>query len=254
MRKNLLFALVTAMALGSTACAAGDVTESNALSGTILEETAQEETAAEETTETLENTQGQEQPDEQAQQHEQAHHNREDFLPMFSYNMVLADLGYDPLEAAAYDYLAFEYNRVSDVDHVLIPYAKIVDIDEDNPEDILLYGDYYLWEFEKQDDTLVAVSGGHCPGIIHLERFGEGENASYSPVGTMDEAFTDEDAKDLFGEYYDRYVEIASDDETRDKEYALVIADYVKANKLKVTKYQFGGEDAVKLPESRLGQ
>ena len=248
MRKNLLFALVTAMALGSTACGAGDVTKSNALSGTILEETAQEETAAEETTETLENTQGQEQPDEQAQQHEQAHHNRGDFLPMFSYNMVLADLGYDPLEAAAYDYLAFEYNRVSDVDHVLIPYAKIVDIDEDNPEDILLYGDYYLWEFEKQDDTLVAVSGGHCPGIIHLERFGEGEAASYSPVGTMDEAFTDDDAKDLFGEYYDKYVETASDDVTREEEYALVIANYVKVNNLKVTKYQFGGEDAVKLP------
>ena len=113
------------------------------------------------------------------------------FLPMFSYNQVLADIGFDPLQAAAYDYLSFDYMKDYDVSNAVIPYVQIVDIDETNGDDVLLYGDYYVWEFAREDDTLVAVSGGHCPGIIHLERFGDaGEGASYSPKGTMDEAVT----------------------------------------------------------------
>ncbi len=176
----------------------------------------------------------------------------ENFLPMFYYNDVLADISFQPLEAAAYDYLAFDHVENHDTSNVLIPYVQIVDLDETNPDDELLYGDYWVWEFEKQGDTLVAVSGGHCPGIIHLERFGDGESASYSAIGKMDEAFTDDDAKKLFGDYYDHYVKLSSDDELRESSYAQIIADYVAKNDLDITKYQIGGEEAKELPETRV--
>ena len=175
-----------------------------------------------------------------------------DILPMFSYNQVLADSGFKPLEAAAYDHLAFDQIKEYDFSHVLIPYVRIVDVDESDPEDVLLYGDYWLWEFERQGDTLVAVSGGHCPGIIHLERFGEGEGAAYSPKGTMDEALTDADTKSLFGEYYEHYVTISSDDQTRNAEVAQIISDYVAVNGLDITKYQIGGEEPSSLPAPRV--
>ena len=178
-------------------------------------------------------------------------HSNPNFLPMFSYNQVLADIGFDPLEAAAYDYLSFDYTNDYDSSNVMIPYVKIVDIDETDPKDVLLYGDYYIWEFKKEDDTLVAVSGGHCPGIIHLESSGD-IGASYSPTGKMDEAFTDDDAKTLFGKYYDSYQLISSDDELREPQIAQVISDYVSANSLDVTKYKIGGEAAKELPKSRI--
>ena len=174
------------------------------------------------------------------------------FLPMFSYNQVLADIGFDPLQAAAYDYLSFDYMKDYDVSNAVIPYVQIVDIDETNGDDVLLYGDYYVWEFAREDDTLVVASGGHCPGIIHLERFGDaGEGASYSPKGTMDEAFTDEDAKTVFGDYYDHYLTLSSDDQLVESGMSQVIADYVAANELDITKYNMGAE-AKELPTTRV--
>ncbi len=175
----------------------------------------------------------------------------EDFLPMFYYNDVLADVSFQPLEAAAYDYLAFDYKPDRDPSNVLIPYVQIVDLDETDPQDVLLYGDYWIWEFAKEGDTLVEVSGSHCPGIIHLERIGDGDTASYSATGKMDEAFTDDDAKKIFGEYYDHYVSLSSDDELRESSYAQIISDYVAKNDLDITKYQTGGEEK-ELPETRV--
>ena len=176
-----------------------------------------------------------------------------DILPMFSYNQVLADISYDALEAAAYDYLSFDYMKDYDPSNVIIPYVQIVDVDETNSDDVLLYGDYYVWEYAGEEDTLVAVSGGHCPGIIHLERFGDvGEGASYSPKGTIDEAFTDDDAKTIFGKYYEYYLTLSSDDQMIDSGLSQIISDYVAANNLDITKYQIAGGDVKELPETRV--
>ena len=176
----------------------------------------------------------------------------DDFLPIFSYNQVLADNGFRPLEAAAYDYLSFDHITAYDYSHVLIPYVKIVDVEETDAENVLLYGDYYLWEFKKDGDTLTAVSGGHCPGIIHLERFGEGDFASYSPKGSMDEAFTERDARDLFGKYYDDYLKISKDEKLFNSEYPEIIADYVRVFELDITKYQLTGDEPKEIPPSRM--
>ncbi len=175
----------------------------------------------------------------------------DDFLPIFSYNQVLADFGFRPLDAAAYDYLSFDHITAYDFSHALIPYVKIVDVDETDAEDVLLYGDYYLWEFKKEGDTLTAVSGGHCPGIIHLERFGEGDAATYSPKGSMDEAFTEWDARNIFGKYYDDYLKISSDEELFNSEYPQIIADYVNAFELDITRYQLTDDEPKELPPSR---
>lgn len=173
-----------------------------------------------------------------------------DMLPYFQYNQIYGDNSFDSVAAAAYDFLAFEKEKDYDPNHVMLPYVEVVDMDESNPQDVLVYGDYYLWEYEKQDDTLVAVSGGHCPGIIHMERFGEGETAIYSAL-SMDEAFTDDDAVTLFGERLEQYQAVASHPEVLEPKMAQVIADYVSANGLAVTKYQMSGEDAKELPLSK---
>ncbi len=187
----------------------------------------------------------------EAETKEDTQQTNEDSLPMFSYNQVMASIGIQPLEAAAYDYLASDYMKDYDKNNVLIPFVNIVELDETNSSDALLYGDYYLYEFKKDGDTLVNVSGGHCPGIIHLERTGEGDNASYSPLGKMDEAYTDNDAKTVFGEYYDHYLKLSSDDHMRDSGLAQVISDYVAANELDIKKYQIG-EEVKELPTTHV--
>ena len=172
-----------------------------------------------------------------------------DLLPMYQYQSIYAYDGFDNLWAAAYNYLSFDVEELSDLEHVLIPYVNIVDVDDSDPEDVLVYGDYYLWEFEQIDDTLCAVSSSHIPGIIHMTQIGEGDVADYYG-NSMDQGLTDDEVEELFGEYYEHYLTITSDDDAWRSGMATIIADYVKANSLSITKYQLDGDSALDLPES----
>ena len=175
-------------------------------------------------------------------------HSAQGALPVFRYDEVFAASdSFDPAEAAAYDYLALEKNSDHDPDHVMIPYVAVVAVDDTDPSDVLIYGDYYLWEFALEGDVLEAVSGGHCPGIIHAERSGEGETAVCSAIG-MDEAFTNSDEGRIFGDHYDDYRAAVSEEQARDAAIAQVIADYVRVNGLEVTGFRLGGGEARQLP------
>lgn len=169
-----------------------------------------------------------------------------DLLPYFQYNEIYGDK-HVAADAAAYDYLAFEKKKDSDPSHAVIPYVNVVAVDDTNEKDALIYGDYYIGEYEKDGDTLVEVSGSHCPGVIHAERFGEGETAIYSATG-MDEVLTDDDLKQVFGKNLKKYEKAVADDKKTHEKIAQVIADYVKANNIEVTKYRMTGEKAKKLP------
>ena len=56
-------------------------------------------------------------------------------------------------------------------------------------------------------------------------------------------------AKKIFGDKYDAFMKMHSNDKEREQNRAQGIAQYVKANDLKVTMYQDEGWPAVKLPE-----
>lgn len=63
----------------------------------------------------------------------------------------------------------------------------------------------------------------------------------------MDEAYTDEEAEELFGNNYKKYHEVSSDEKIREAGTAKEIADYVRENSLNVTKYQIVGNDPEEL-------
>ena len=172
-----------------------------------------------------------------------------EILPMFQYDSIYAYSGHVPLWAAAYNYLSFDAIEAVDPEHVLIPYANIVDVDDNDPENVLVYGDYYLWEFEKDDDTFVAVSASHIPGVIHMRQIGDKDDAIYDGL-SMDQCLTDDEVEELFGQYYEHYLTLSSDEEMRDAGIAGNIADYIKANDLSVTKYQLYPGSVEELPES----
>ena len=176
----------------------------------------------------------------------------ENVLPLFSYNTLYSFEGYDSMEAAAYDYLSFDYDMECDGENVIIPYVDILGADDTNADDVLVYGNYYLWQYTKNEDTIEAVSGGSYPGVIHMEMIGDKDNALYS-ANSFDEGLTDEDTKEIMGDYYDAYIEANSDQEKIEAEIAQVLADYVSANNLQITKYKMFGQDAKELPASHAG-
>ena len=51
-----------------------------------------------------------------------------DALASFRYNEIYGIKGSDPVEAAAYDYLAFDAVKDSDPNHAVIPYVKVISI------------------------------------------------------------------------------------------------------------------------------
>ena len=176
----------------------------------------------------------------------------EDMLPMFSYNDLYAFEGYDNLEAAAYDYLSHTYMQPEDPNNVIIPYVDIVGEDYSDPKDVLVYGSYYLFEFKREGDVIVGVSGGHYPGVIHMGMLGDHDNALYSAF-SLDTALAEDELKPLFGDYYDAYEKEASDSEKVDAGIAQVIADYAHAYDIPVTKYRISEGETIDLPPSHAG-
>ena len=161
-------------------------------------------------------------------------------LPAYKYP------GDDKLMAAVYEYIAEECSKDYEKADVSIPVVNLVDTDDSDPEDIKVWGDFWINNYKLEDDTLTTQSGGSYPGCIHLKKSGDdyeviemevvGDGSEYLPT-----------ARKIFGNRFDDLTKVM-DDEKRSEIRGQIIADYVKANDLKITKYQDFGWDPVDLP------
>ena len=55
-----------------------------------------------------------------------------------------------------------------------VPIHNIVAVDESNAADILVWGDYWVFNYNQVGDTLKCVSGGSHPGLMHLQQTDKG--------------------------------------------------------------------------------
>lgn len=130
---------------------------------------------------------------------------------------------------------------------VCIPYPFIVNVNEDNPEDVLVWGDFWLFHYNLEGETLQMISGGNHAGLMHLRKTAEGyEVTQFDAV--EDGSSLEPSARRIFGEYYDLYHDINSNQEVREKTRAEMTAQYVRSHNLKATRYQDYGWPAVELP------
>ena len=134
---------------------------------------------------------------------------------------------------------------------VCVPCVIVVDTDESNPDDIQVWGDFWVFNYNIDGDTLKTVSGGNHPGLMHLCKGESGyEVTGFDAVGDGSE-FTPT-AKKIFGDKYDAFLKIQSDEKSREQTRADILADYVKKNGLPVKFYQDYGWPAVALPDSAI--
>jgi len=131
---------------------------------------------------------------------------------------------------------------------VSIPCIQMVEIDESHPDDsVVVWGDFWVFNYNVVGDTLKMVSGGAHPGkmtikpsserglvVTAFDRVGDGSN--YLPS-----------AKRIFGDKFDAFQAIYSNADKREEVRAAQIADYVKANNLAVKYYQDYGWPAREL-------
>lgn len=131
---------------------------------------------------------------------------------------------------------------------VCIPQQLVVATDESDEQDIKVWGDFWVFNYSIAGDTLKTASGGSHPGLFHLKKGANGyEVTGFEQVG--DGSQFEPTAKKIFGDKYDAFMKINSNEKDREQHRALGIAKYVKTHDLKVAMYQDYGWPAVKLPE-----
>ena len=131
---------------------------------------------------------------------------------------------------------------------VCIPQQIVVATDESDAQDIKVWGDFWVFNYNTAGDTLKTASGGSHPGLMHLKKGEKGyEVTAFDQVG--DGSQFEPTAKKIFGDKYDAFMKMHSNDKEREQNRAQGIAKYAKAHDLKVTMYQDFGWPAVKLPE-----
>ena len=129
-----------------------------------------------------------------------------------------------------------------------VPIHSIVGVDERNTDNILVWGSFWVFNYNQVGDTLKCVSGGSHPGLMHLRQTEQGfqvtafdqveDGSSYLPS-----------AKKIFGDKFDAFQAVNSDEQTREKLRADVLAAYVKKHGLTATLYQDFGWPAKTLGE-----
>ncbi len=157
-------------------------------------------------------------------------------------------MGDDPVEGAAYEYVAIAFPEQYEIDEdtISIPVVCIIDKVENEDGSVDVAGNYQIYNYKVEGDTLKMQSGGSYPGKIHLVKDGEfytGE--SFEAV--EDGGSFEPSAKEIFGDKYDEFMKVYSDDKKMEDLRKEAVANYVQATGLKVTQYQDEGQDPVKL-------
>lgn len=128
-----------------------------------------------------------------------------------------------------------------------IPFQTVVAVDESNSDDILVWGDFWVLNYNLDGDTLKTVSGGSHPGLMHIKQTDKGfEVTAFEQVEDGSENLPS--AKRIFDDKYEMFHEINSDQNRREQHRAEVLANYVEKNKIPATKYQDYGWPVKEIP------
>ena len=153
--------------------------------------------------------------------------------------------------SVVYKYMIDEFGPHYEPSDVGIPCPVIIAEDDSNKDDMLLYGNFWYFNYDLKGDTLENTSGGSYPGVMHVKSTDDGYEVTGMDI-VADGSDFDESAKKIFGKYYDTFMKDGEDDELLEKTRAQIIANYVAANNLSIKAYQDYGWDPVTLPEENI--
>ena len=121
-----------------------------------------------------------------------------------------------------------------------VPVYQEVAVNADDSTDIRIWGDFWVYNYKQEGDTLKCVSGGCHPGLMHVCQMGE-----YFYVSAFDQvedgSSFQPSAKRIFGEYFETFQIHHSDGDEHERLRHDVLRAFVRDHKLSVTKYQDHG-------------
>ena len=153
----------------------------------------------------------------------------------------------NPVVTAVDRYLVDSIGKHYAPGQVCIPCADIVATNE-NPDSVLVWGDFWVFNYNLVGDTLKCVSGGSHPGLMTLKKNDEGKFVVTAFEQVEDGHGNEASAKRIFGDKYEAFHAINSNEDLRETHRAKFIADYLKANKLPYKYYQDYGWPVKEVP------
>lgn len=139
--------------------------------------------------------------------------------------------------SAVYQYLQEEIGKQYAEGEYCVPFYEIIAIEETDNEDIKVWGDFWVYNYNQIGDTLLTVSGGNHPGLMHVcKNEKDYEVIEFEQVADGSDNIPS--AKQIFGDKFDSYQTIQADDKTREQLRAEELVNFVKANNLSATFYQ----------------
>ena len=154
----------------------------------------------------------------------------------------------DPVIGAINKFLVDSIGSQYSQGEMCIPVITMTCSDGMKADSVFMWGDFWVFNYKVDGDTLMTVSGGNHSGKMLVKKNENGEYQVMSFEQVEDGAGNLASAKRIFGEYYDAYHAVNSDENYREKARAGAIADYVKANKLPVKYYLDYGWPAKEIP------
>lgn len=149
-------------------------------------------------------------------------------------------------------YMVKELGRYYTEGEHCVPFHSIVAVDERNADDILVWGDFWVFNYNQIGDTMKCVAGGSHPGLMHISQTRSGNDVVYQVKAfdqVEDGANLLQSAKKIFGDKFYAFQTINSDEQKREKLRSEVLASYVKKNGLSASFYQDYGWQAKKIGE-----
>lgn len=152
--------------------------------------------------------------------------------------------GDDPIEAACYAYMTETYKEYYEPAEYSIPVVKIVHEDLSQENEYLVYGDFWIYNYNGEGDVLKCTSGGNYPGCMHISK-DDYTVTAFDEIADGGEF--DKSAREIFGDNYDAFMAVYGDSDANEKDRLITISDFVNLNGLEFNYYQDEGWDPVEL-------
>ena len=131
--------------------------------------------------------------------------------------------------------------------HCII-YHDYASVDDSNPDDIQVLGDFWVENYDIVGDTLMFVSGGNHAGKMHVKKDSAGNYFAPGLDAVGDGSEFLPTARAIFGDRFDEFQKANSDHVLREKIRKAAISEYVYKNHLGVKYYKDYGWPAVRIP------
>ena len=146
------------------------------------------------------------------------------------------------------DYLVKEIGSQYPQGDICVPVLMIVATEEKDADNTLVWGDFWVLNYQIVGDTLKTMSGGNYSGCMTLTRANNDSPLQVTAFEqTEDGAGNEASAKRIFGKHYDVFHNIHSNENVQEAILKEQLKEYARQHNLNVHYYQDYGWPAVKL-------